>query len=578
MMQIMIKTAPLFLVLTVIFSIISGLGNVAQSYLLSKIIDGVIADFPFVTITVYAVIIIIFQFMTKLQNRTLFSLNRVVTEEIGLEMERGVLKTVDTIKLQQMDDPAFLNKLEQARTLTKRSPNSIFMIIFGLVSMVSASIGFFVILSKISILYVIILIIGSVLLFIANNRYEENVLSFLFSMSPERRKMNYISDLLTKRDNFEEIHSYQAAGYFRSLFDREADKQIRKSWLIFKKYSWVYTASALLSYVSCAFVYILIIKKAVDGIVSIGDTAMFLTACLGFQAVLTELIDGACSLPPELIRLQNYRDFIKMTDNGIGKAIPERTKVSFCKTDRVLDVRNLTFTYPGTEKKVLNDVSFSLKNSESAALVGLNGSGKTTLVRLIAGFYDEYIGHILINGQETREMAVEERARTIAILYQNYLKPSLPLIDAVTYKECDEEMRSKALDVLQKSGYETQDPDVELTKLYTSKGTIPSGGQWQKIALARILYRDVKMYILDEPSAALDPQAEDEMFKIIENLRTDHSIIYITHRLGSVLSADTILYLSPEGKLVQSTHSTLMNTNSEYKKLYLAQADKYRTQ
>ena len=564
-LKIMLTTAPLFLVLTLLFSLFSGLGNVAQSFFIGKIVDGVTLSASFLSVIPYAVAIIVFQLLAKLQNRTLFALNRVVTEEISVKMEGDILDLTSSISLSKMDEPGFLNRMEQARNLVKRTPNSVFMILFGAVSLLAGTVGYVVILSRINFLYVLILIACSVLVFAANNRYEDNVMGFLFAMSPERRKMTYFSDLLTKRDSFEEIRSYHAAEYFQKEYQKNARKQINASWGIFRRHTAFYSLAALLAYAGCGLVYILIIRRACLGQISLGDMTMFLTACLGFQAGLTELTDGLCSLPPQLNALQNYRDVV--SELKAQKPVGAFQPAGVSGTGRPLvQVEDLTFSYPGTEKNVLNHISFQIQKGECVALVGTNGSGKTTLVRLLSGFYEGYQGKI-------------QTASTPAVLFQNYLKPSLTVGESISYSAVDDGNREKISEVLEKSGYPSDNLpkglDTSLTRTFAKDGVIPSGGQWQRLALARMFYQDSPLYILDEPSAALDPQAEDEVFRLLASMKGEKSILFITHRLASVSIADKVIYLNPQGQAVQGTHQELMENCPPYRELYELQSSKY---
>lgn len=589
-MKIMLETAALFLVLTLLFSLFSGLGNVAQAYFLSKIIDGILAAAPFRLVALYAAGIIAFQLFARLQTRTLFALNRVVTEEIGVRMESGILDRVEHIPLSRMDDPGFLNRMEQARNLTKRTPNSVFMILFGAVGLIAGTLGYIGILSRISILYVVILIACSVLVFVANNRYEENVMASLFAMSPQRRKMGYFSDLLTKRDSFEEIRAYQAAGYLRDRYRESARQQIDAFWGIFRRYTGFYGLAALVSYGGCGLVYLLIIRRAIGGEISVGDLAMFLTACLSFQAGLTELFDGLCSLPPQLNMLQGYRNFMEELDRAAeaekdgsvgGKAYAagvEEADNAPCAVGpgrELVRAEGLTFAYPGTGRRVLNQVTFRIRSGECVALVGTNGSGKTTLARLLAGFYDHYEGRLTIGGREAGGAGNGE----VAVMFQNYLKPSLTVGEAVALGPVTAQNEAGIRQALERSGYAQgeQGLSANLTKAFDGNGLMPSGGQWQKLALARLLYRDAGMYILDEPSASLDPQAEDEVFRMLAEMKGEKAVLFITHRLASVSIADWVLYLTPEGEMVQGTHAELMAGCIAYRELYETQAKKYRT-
>lgn len=578
-MSVMLETAPLFLVLTMLFSLFSGLSNVIQSYFLGKITDGILNEIPFRLIAFYATIIIIFQLLAKLQSRTLFALNRVVTEEIGVRMESGILERVKDIPLSKMDAPGFLNRMEQARNLARQTPNSVFMLIFGGVGFIVGTVGYIVILSRISILYVLILIFCSVLFFIANNHYEENVMASLFAMSPERRKMGYFADLLTKRDSFEEIHAYGASKYLHEQYLGCAKRQIAASWEIFRRYTKIYSLAALAAYIGCGIVYLLIIRKAVTGQISVGDMAMFLTACLSFQAGLTELFDGICSLPSQLGILQNYRNFIDELKNEIQgeiQALGQNDAETAIAQEELVKVEKMTFAYPGTQKTVLNHVSFQIKRGECVALVGTNGSGKTTLARLLAGFYNNYDGRIVIDGTQP---ALTKKHSKITMMFQNYLKPSLTVGEAVALAAVSEENEAAIRKALECSKYPVSDlPEgisTSLTKTFDQSGVIPSGGQWQKLALARMLYHKTPLYILDEPSASLDPQAEDEIFRMLAEMKGEKAILFITHRLASVSIADRVLYLTPEGELIQGTHMELMASCPAYQELYQMQADKY---
>ena len=476
-----------------------------------------------------------------------------MTEDIGIRMESGILDHAEDIPLSKMDMPEFLNHMEQARGLARQTPNSIFMLLFGAIGFIAGTIGYVVILSQISILYVGILIACSVLIFMANNRYEENVMASLFALSPERRKMGYYADLITKRDSFEEVHAYGAVEYLRKQYQVNAKKQLSTSRDIFRRYTGFYSIAALVAYAGCALVYLLILRKAVMGQISIGDTTMFLTACLSFQAGLTELFDGICSLPAQLGILENYRNFMEELT----------AKTPAAETDDA-----------GETGK--NQPNADLKPGECVALVGTNGSGKTTLARLLAGFYDCYKGRIVIEG---RKPSSAKEYASIAIMFQNYLKPSMTVGESVAYGEMDSAKEAAVLEALERSGYPLDHfPEglaTNLTKTFDQKGIIPSGGQWQKLALARMFYRNAPLYILDEPSASLDPQAEDEVFRTLAEMKGEHAILFITHRLASVSVADRVLYLTREGTLMQGTHTELMEGCPGYRELYETQSKKY---
>ena len=368
-----LRIAPLFFALAMFGAILAGFGGVCQSYFISKILDGIIENRSYMILSTYAVIIILFQAVLKLQNRLLFALNRVVTEEIGNDMEYQILSKLDKVPVSKMDDPKFLSRLEQARNLTKRTPNSVLMQLFGSVSLLVGTIGYVVILGQINFYYILILAISTIWVLIANNQYEENVMAYLFSMSPQRRKMAYYSDVMLNRENFEEIRSYNAMNYLRHKFQVAAKDQLKASKAIFGKYAYTYALATCTAYAGCGVVYLLIIYQAIQGTVSIGDAAMFLTACIGFQAGLTELIDGICALPPQLHAIDHYRKTLEELDESI--VVSTDIKVNTVKADPLIEAKNLSFAYPGTEKIIIRNATFTICSGECVALVGKNGSG-----------------------------------------------------------------------------------------------------------------------------------------------------------------------------------------------------------
>ncbi len=581
-LKIMLQSAPLFMLLTILFSLFSGLGDVAQSFFIGKVVDGITDGAQFERIVSYACIIIFFQLLAKLQSRTLFAMNRVVTQEISIKMESDILDLAENIPLKKMDEPGFLNRMEQVRNLVKKAPNSVFMILFGAVGLLAGTIGYVTILSRVSVVYVLILVVCSALIFTANYQYEENVMSSLFAMSPERRKMEYFSGLLTKRDTFEEIRSYNASGYLRREYKKNAKRQMDVYHGIFRKYTGFYGAAALVAYCGCGLVYVLIIRKAFLGQISLGDMTMFLTACLGFQAVLTELTDGLCSLPSQLNAMQNYRDFWESFQGKKPKETAfgvEKMQEKGAKENLLVQVDGVTFAYPGSDKIILNQVSFDIKRGECVALVGPNGAGKTTLVRLLSGFYGDYRGNVIVNGVENRSLLESGNNASVSIMFQNYMKPSMTVGEAIILNSLTEEEQAAAYNALEKSTYPLGELprglNTELTREFAKDGVIPSGGQWQKLALARMFYREAPLYVLDEPSASLDPQAEDEIFRLLQEMKGEHAILFITHRLASVSIADRVIYLSADGVAVQGTHEELMKSCEGYREIYRLQASKY---
>ena len=243
------------------------------------------------------------------------------------------------------------------------------------------------------------------------------------------------------------------------------------------------------------------------------------------------------------------------------------------------DMRSaLTFTHPGTEKPALDHVSLKFEIGSRTALVGKNGSGKTTLIKLLCRLYEPDSGRILLNGVDIRYFEYKEYVQLFSVVFQDFNLFAYPVGENIAGSRRVDEAR--AWDALEKAGMKERVMEMEDkldTLLYknTGDGVEISGGEAQKLALARALYKDAPFVILDEPTAALDPLAEAEVYEHFKELVRDRTSIYISHRMSSCKFCDEILVLD-EGKITErGTHSELLEQNGIYAGLYRTQAQYY---
>ena len=232
---------------------------------------------------------------------------------------------------------------------------------------------------------------------------------------------------------------------------------------------------------------------------------------------------------------------------------------------------------------MLEDINVTIRAGETVVIVGYNGAGKTTLIKLLTRLYDPTSGTILLDGHDIREYDVNELYAMFGMIFQDYGKYAVSVSENIKFGDIgrdagDPEIRDAAAHADADEFIETL-PDAYNTPLmryFEDNGTELSGGQWQKLAIARAFYSDSDILILDEPTASLDPMAEQEIFNQFNELRTDKTSIFISHRLSSATIADTILVME-EGKIVeQGSHRELMALGGEYNKLFTMQAARYK--
>lgn len=270
--------------------------------------------------------------------------------------------------------------------------------------------------------------------------------------------------------------------------------------------------------------------------------------------------------------IEKYRDFLK-TEGKIddGDGVAEITE------PKPIEIKNLSFTYPGNDKPTLNNVNLTIKPYEKIALVGFNGAGKTTLTNLLLRLYDATDGEILINGENIKDVTVKSHRNRFAAVFQDFQIFSCSVGENVSLDtEFDKSRVSRSLE---SSGFSKElknGIDTELLREFDDNGVMLSGGESQKIAIARAFYKNCPYVILDEPSANLDPIAEYNLNQAMLEAAKDKTVIFISHRLSTTVNADKI-YVMENGSIVESgSHSELMSQNKTYAKMFNKQAEKYR--
>ena len=272
---------------------------------------------------------------------------------------------------------------------------------------------------------------------------------------------------------------------------------------------------------------------------------------------------------------QHLRDFFdyepQITDGG--KDAEEFESIEF---------RNVSFGYPGTDKKILKNISFRIERGETVAVVGVNGAGKSTLVKLLLRFYDADEGEILYNGINIKEYNVALLRNSYATVFQDYKNFAVSVNENIMCHECTDEEKKLAEKALRQSGVWDKisslpkGADTVLTREFDVDGVGLSGGENQKVSVARLFARDFQIAILDEPSSALDPVAEYEMYENLIKVTENKTVIYISHRLSSAVLSDKIIVLGG-GEIIESgTHSELMACNGEYSRMFTLQASSYK--
>ncbi len=325
------------------------------------------------------------------------------------------------------------------------------------------------------------------------------------------------------------------------------------------------------------YIYVYVAVMAMSGAVSVGDVLMYsgaiITMMTGVQNILTQY--NQINYRNEY--LKTYEDFIKRPNMHYDGTLPIEKRDD---NEYELSFRNVSFRYPGTETYILKDVSLDFKIGQKMALVGMNGAGKTTLIKLLLRLYEPTEGEICLNGINIEKYDYEEYMQIFSVVFQDFKLFAFPLDENIAAGgQVDKRRLNQVLAKIGLNEFVEELPQKERTLLYqeNGQGVTPSGGEAQKVAIARALYKDASFVILDEPTAALDPIAEAGIYENFDSLVGEKTAVYISHRMSSCKFCDRIVVLDHGEIAEQGTHEELLEQNGIYAKLYQTQAEYYVT-
>lgn len=412
---------------------------------------------------------------------------------------------------------------------------------------------------------------------------KKNAQKSVISLDRERSKNDMVlgvyQNVIDSFDAAKEIRLFQADKFLISFFEKknmdiaELERKKRK----ISDSPEIYCR--LLETVKQVAVYASGIYSFIKGALNIGSFTVFLSFTNQISSAVSSFVNEWLALEKSSLQIQEYIDFIKYVSEGQlwGKMHPEADK------QFLIEFENVSFQYPGSSNWALKNINIKIKNNDRLCIVGENGAGKSTFIKLLCGLYKPTEGRILLNGNDIRLYDIIEYRRLISVVFQDFSLYPLSIKDNVVLgTEFNEKEFNQILDECSLSGMVNHTAHGENTyigKEIYSDGITPSGGESQKIAIARALYHTINsnsnLYILDEPTAALDPNAEYEIYTQFHNMIKGKTAILVTHRLSAVQLADKIAVFD-NGQIVEyGTHSELYANGGKYKEMFDKQAEFY---
>lgn len=497
---------------------------------------------------------------------------------LGQRVNVLILEKALTLNLTHFEDSEFYDKLTQARHEASHRPLSLVMRTFGLIQSALSLVAYSGLLLKFSIWAVVVLLLAALPPFIAETRFAGEAFRIFRWRSPETRQQHYLETLIAREDYAKEVQLYQLGSTmlqrYRNIFERvyneDRDLTIRRG-------VWGYLLG-LLSTATFYAAYAWIVVETIFGRISLGDMTMYLTVFRQGQSTFAGALTSIGGMYEDNLYLSNLYEFLEQNvPKPTGKA---RQGLIPGDGMRFLDV---SFTYPGNSHPALKNISLHLKPGEKLAIVGENGSGKTTLIKLLTRLYTPDSGRILLDGLDLQEWDIDILRRRIGVIFQDFVRYHFTVGENVGVGDVDHLENEIRWEVASEKGMAR--PFIEMlpqsfsTQLgrWFKGGQELSGGQWQKIALSRAFMRtDADILVLDEPTAAMDAEAEVRIFDHFRKITHNQMVVLISHRFSTVRMADTIVVMTEGEIMEQGTHEELLQLRGRYARLFSLQAAGYQ--
>ncbi len=507
-------------------------------------------------------------------------------EVVGHKIEMMLEEKAATIDYAYYDIPRYYDKLTKARDYVSRPLYSVHVLMWFLKRGVSLVI-IIGMLSRLSFVAVGVVLITIVPHAVSKFYFGRQNWKLRVGDIPEVRLMSYICGLLTHPVDGKEIRIFGLKDYLLMRFDSLWKQFFYARKRLFLLRNATSAASGIIASLGAAFVYGYAIRQAIYGKITLGDLALYLQIVGQVQAYLIEAFLQATQLYAAGLDHHVFQEFMDLP--MVSSVTAKHRKSPLIKEGALpfslqsgVELQNVSFRYPESDQYVLKNLSLKIPAGKKIAFVGENGSGKTTTVKLIARLYEPSEGRILLDGHDIRGYDKTDFWKQLSAIFQDFSRYQLTVKENIGFGMVSEiENQKRLMAATEKGGGERiidrlpAGYDTYLGKSFTG-GVELSGGEWQKIALSRAFMADSPLLILDEPTASLDARSEYEIYKRINELTADKTVIFISHRFSTIRMAD-IIFVFKNGEIVESgSHEKLMKQNGLYAEMFRMQAEPYQ--
>jgi len=513
-------------------------------------------------------------------NRLGMLMRSLMGETLGNHVNVMILEKALTLELRHFEDADFYDKMQNARREASSRPLNLVLELVQLLQQGIVLGSYTFLLARLSWWSAGIIVIASLPAFIAEARMSRDAFRLNSWRAPEGRRQNYLEWILTRDAHVKEVKIYgigqiileRYKQLFTKFYAEDRALAIRRT-----IYGLLLGAFSLLAFYAS---YAWMAQRASLAAISIGDLTLYLTVFRQGQSSFQSVLSGVAGLYEDGLYMTNLFAYLDMPTGGEKpRVLPPLTAPS--NTPQPIEFRDVSFKYPNSEKWVLRHVNLTIAPGEKLALVGENGAGKSTLIKLLLRLYDPTEGAILYGGVDLRDMDPWDFRKRVGVVFQDFVRYQFTVSENIGLGWVPHiEDRPRIESAAERGGAKNvieNLPNKFDTMLggWFEHGQELSGGQWQKVAIARAFMREAELLILDEPTAALDAEAEHDLFVRLQALAAERSAILISHRFSTVRRADRIAVIR-DGQVEElGTHASLLEKNGRYAQLYKLQAAGY---
>ena len=576
-------TSPALTLTLAFLTLVAGILPAAIAYVGQLIVDSVVAAMSSTSpdtervlwLVALESVIVIF---VAASQRGMSACQSLLRALLGQRVNVMILEKALTLQLSHFEDSEFYDKMTQARREASSRPLSLVNRTFGLVQNAISLSSYAALLFIFSPWAVVILIVAGLPSFFAEAKFSGDAFKLFRWRSPDTRMQMYLESVIAREDGVKEVKLFQLGprllqryrDIFNKLFIKDRSLTLRRD-------AWGF-GLGLLSTAAFYGAYAWIVISTINNEITLGAMTMYLVLFRQGQSAVAAILSSISGMYEDNLYLSNLYEYLEYPVLARQGDLKHGTDPS-----RGLEFKNVSFAYPGSNSKALDDVSLQIRPGESLALVGENGSGKTTLIKLLTRLYEPTEGHIFLDGVELQDWDVEALRQRIGVIFQDFGRYQFSVgenIGAGDVRHIDDSERwARAAETGMAAPFIEDMPEGYETQLgrWFKGGRELSGGQWQKIALSRAFMRsDADILVLDEPTAAMDAPSEAAIFDHFRSQSHSKMTILISHRFSTVRAADQIIVIH-DGEIVErGNHESLLALGGQYASLFKLQAKGYQ--